>query len=297
MPYRFTWNPRVGQSEPGSALRLVLWLVVLLAVGGLAWPTSARAQTSSSDDATLIDRYQTARRHALAQRFLQRGQGVRVRPPMTLSTSVDSLRRVGGKKAGERRKMRAFPLHDSDLMQRLERGWFEETFGDTRWSFLGAGTHRTFFDTTRTQELRARLQAHFGDPTQTLGDANPREVKGDRAQFEYWFVVNDSIPVRVTDASGPLDRGLIVMTDRRYRDRILALRDTLLGALRQPKRAPYVDYYYDDLVERWYRTGFDGEAYFLERISPFDIVPGRRARHIAPVDSSASSTSEADSSS
>lgn len=294
MPNEFTLFTGTDRLTLGQSL-FVLCLAVFLGGSSLGGPMIASAQTVPSEGETLIDRYQTARRHVLAQRFLQQGRDLRVLSPKTLPTAVDSLRRTP--EENERQdETRPFPLENVHTVHRLERGWFDEQYGDTRWSFLGAGTYQTFFDTTRTQELRARLQGHFGDPTQTLGDADPREVEDGRAQFEYWFVVNDSIPVRVTDASGPLDRGLIVMTDRQYRDRILALRDTLLGVLRQPKRAPYADYYYDTLAERWYRTGYTGESYFLERISPYDILPGRRARTDTDGDEPSSSTSEAGSS-
>jgi hypothetical protein len=97
-------------------------------------------------------------------------------------------------------------------------------------------------------------------------------------QFAYWFVVNDSIPVRVTDERGPTGRGLIVSTDRAYRDRLVALRAALLDPLRREESAPYVDYYYDDATRRWYRVGYDGRSFFRERISRFDILPGRRPR-------------------
>lgn len=293
MPNECTLFTGTDRFTLGHALFVLCFVGFLWGVS-LFVPMLASAQAVSNEGETLIDRYQTARRHVLAQQFLQQGRDLRVLSPKTLSTEVDSLRRPP--EDNERQdRLGAFPLGDVHTVHRLERGWFGEQYDDTRWSFLGAGTYHTFFDTTRTQELRARLQAHFGDPTQTLGDADPQNVEAGRAQFEYWFVVNDSIPVRVTDASGPLDRGLIVMTDRRYRERILALRDTLLGVLRQPKRAPYADYYYDELAERWYRAGYNGESYFLERISPSDILPGRRARNATDGDRPAS-TSDAGSS-
>lgn len=283
-----TWHPREERPRVGRAV-LVLWMVVFVGGMGLVVPNPAPAQTRPSETPTLIERYQSARRHVLAQRFLQRGQVLPVLPPDALPTAVDSLTRRSSKEPEEdEEELRSFPLRSARAVHRLERSWFEEQYADTRWSFLGAGTYRTFFDTTWTRELRARLQAQFGDPTHALGDEDPSEVEGGQAQFEYWFVVNDSIPVRVTDASGPKDRGLIVASDRRYRDRLRALRDTLLAPVRQPERAPYVDYYYDELVERWYRTGFDGQTYFLERISRTEIVPGRRPRKESNTNSSSS---------
>lgn len=291
MTHAFSRDSRTVLSEGGGSV-FVFWVVVIGGLVALLDVGSAAAQTSPSDGATIVDRYQTARRHVLAQRFLQDGPGLRVLPPETLPTLVDSLhRRMSQEPTGVESDRPFFPLRSVRAVHRLERGWFEEQYDDTSWSFLGAGVSRTFFDTTRTQELRARLQAQFGDPTQTLGDTDPREVESEQPQFEYWFIVNDSIPVQVTDASGPMDRGLIVATERRYRNRLQGLRDTLLAPVRQPERAPYVDYYYDGLVEQWYRTGFDGRTYFLEQISRFDIVPGRRPRQDAVQDSSSSASS------
>jgi hypothetical protein len=106
----------------------------------------------------------------------------------------------------------------------------------------------------------------------------PDSTREDLVQFAYWFVVNDSIPVRVTDANGPSARGLIVSTDRAYRDRLRALRRALLDPLRRKERAPYVDYYYEDETRRWYRVGFDGTSFFREQITRRDIVRGRRPR-------------------
>jgi hypothetical protein len=163
-------------------------------------------------------------------------------------------------------------------VRHLERGWFQERFADVAWAFLGDTAERTFLDTTRTPALRARLQARFGPPTQTLADAPLDEPPTDQAQFEYWFVVNDSIPVRVMDVLGPKGRGLIVAADRASRERLRALRDTLLAPLRRAETAPHVDYYYDERRERWYRTGFDGQSFFLTPIRRGDIVPGRRPR-------------------
>jgi hypothetical protein len=167
----------------------------------------------------------------------------------------------------------------------MERSWFRKRYGDTDWSFLGTGPRLTFLDTTYTRDLRARLQARFGAPTRTLAEVDlaawrrsPDSSREALPQFAYWFVVNDSIPVRVTDVNGPAGRGLIVSTDREHRDRLLALRAALLGDLRRAEPTPYVDYYYDDAARRWYRVGFDGRSFFRERISRFDIVRGRRPR-------------------
>ena len=267
------------------------WAVLVVLIWGLVGTGSAEAQTQAADTLNLIDRYRTARVQALARQALRRGWTARALSPDSVPVRRPALLRRPN--ADENRSdddaSPRFPIDDVRAVHRLERGWFKDEHGGTDWSFLGASTHLTFFDTTYTRELRARLQAQFGDPTQTLADL-PDTSRIGEAQFEYWFVVNDSIPVRVSDANGPRDRGLIVATESRLRDRLPALRRALLRPLRQPKRGPYVDYYYDttdDGTRRWYRAGFDGQSFFLNRIPRSDIVTGRRpyVEPVAPADS------------
>jgi len=270
---------------PQEAFRSATACAVLLAcwgllVGALVMPRSAAAQTTQTTetDDSLIDRYREARYRVLARRQLRRQGPMPVRPLLRIPTPTDSLRLVRPPRSSPTAQAPPFPLDDVRPVRHLERGWFRDRFAETDWSFLGETADHTFLDTTRTPALRARLQARFGAPTQTLADAPLDEPPTDRAQFEYWFVVNDSIPVQVMDVLGPKGRGLIVAADRAHRDRLRALRDTLLAPLRRAERAPHVDYYYDARRERWYRTGFDGRSFFLDPISRGDIVPGRRPR-------------------
>ncbi|WP_263784710.1 hypothetical protein [Salinibacter grassmerensis] len=267
------WHPQEGfRSGALCAVYLLGWAFLTM---GLAGP--AAAQTTGGDE-SLIERYQDERYRALARRHLRREGTWPTHPPMAIPTPTDSLRLVRPTSAPPAAQSPTFPLEDVRPVRHLERGWFRERFADAEWSFLGDTSDHTFLDTTRTPALRARLQAEFGDPTQTLADAPLDDPPTDRPQFEYWFVVNDSIPVQVTDGRGPQGRGLIVAADRAYRDQLRGLRDTLLAPLRNVGTAPHVDYYYDERRERWYRAGFDGQSFFLTPISRGDIVPGRRPR-------------------
>lgn len=263
-----------GRSTRASVVLAVIW--VLLA-GGVAGPEPAVAQADGTARSSLAERYQKMRLHVLVRRLMQREGGIRIFPPKPLPMSADSLRPSDPDSRASKSREKPFPVDEVRTVRRLERSWFRERFADTEWSFLGSTPHHTFFDTTQTRALRARLQDQFGDPTQTLGDAPSDTSRSPRPQFEYWFVVNDSIPVRVTDPEGPRGRGVILMAERPYRDRLRELREALLAPLRRAERGPYADYYYDHRLERWYRTGFDGRAFFLERISRSEIVPGRRA--------------------
>jgi len=150
-------------------------------------------------------------------------------------------------------------------------------FGDVQWAYLG-NNFFTPLDTLATPEIRAHLEAYFGPPTQTAvetkqSDATPSDENG---QFEYWFVVNDSIPMMVMDVRGPFDRGVIVATDQRFRSFLYRMRQSLLAAaMRRTEPAPYVDYYYNFVTEKWYSTGYDGSEYFLNQIRRPNLTLGR----------------------
>lgn len=256
--------------------------VVLLVLEGIL---PVRAQVPGGDSLSLAERYRTARFHRLVQPYLTGERTFPIQPVRSLPVSFDSVpgwTRVPDT-SGSTARAGTFSIEEVRRVQDLERSWFRNRFSDVEWSFLGAGTKLTVFDTTRTRALRARLQAQFGEPTRTMAEVYSRDwqrapdsTRDEPIQFAYWFIVNDSIPVRVTDVKGPQERGVIVSTDRRHRRRLDVLRAELLRPLRTNKRAPYVDYYYETETGRWYRVGFDGADFFRERVSRFDILPGQR---------------------
>lgn len=166
-------------------------------------------------------------------------------------------------------------VHSWALVKRTQRLRHRQMFEETRMAYVG-NDQFTALDTTATPRLRAKMQSAFGDPTQTIVEvlrgADPMEY----IQFEYWFVVNDSIPVVVMDAHGPHDHGVVLAGDHRFRELLPMLRQSLLGrALREAPYGAYVDYFYDELTESWLRTGYDGAGFFVETISPPDLVRGR----------------------
>lgn len=263
----------------------VVLMVVLLVGGSGTAPAGLRAQTPG-DSLSLAERYQTARLRMLARDFLEGQRGLPVQPPRLLSTGADTLLSPSSRTDTARAVAEAkpsFPIESVRRVRTLERSWFQERYRAVEWAFLGSGSRLTFADTSRTRDLRARLQARFGPPTRSLAEVYsnewvqaPDSTREVPIQFEYWFIVNDSIPVRVSDVGGPRERGVIVSTDRRYREDLVALRSALFRPLKTVERGPYVDYYYEQSTRRWYRVGFDGQTFFRERISRFDIVPGRR---------------------
>lgn len=172
---------------------------------------------------------------------------------------------------------RAWPVDTIDVVSKLERPVFRSRFADVSWAFHQGRTY-DMLDTTRTWDLRARLEAHFGPPTQTLAEIDSVESLPAEAivQFEYWIVVNDSIPVLVLDVNGPMDRGLVFATDARFRESLLTLRNAVLERLvTNGRRAAYADYWFRKGRGEWSVTGYDGASFFDRRIARPDPVSGR----------------------
>lgn len=280
MTHTRTWYWTGGDGSWMGALVLLVGWGVLGTVGLGAVPVAAQTtdDNGGTTDESLIERYQEARLRALMRRHLQqRGRRLSAYPIESLSTPTDSLFAPEAGPGSVASDEPSFPLTDVRPVRRQEKDWFRNRFADTEWAFLGETPGHSFLDTTRTSDLRARLQDEFGAPTQTLADRPLTKSPTEPSQFEYWFVVNDSIPVQIMDPDGPTGRGLIVAVARSHRDQLRVLRDALLAPLRHADRAPHVDYYYNVRRERWYRTGFDGQSFFLEQIPRADVVPGQRA--------------------
>ncbi len=256
-------------------MRRYVWIGWL--VGMMLMPAAPAAAQD------LIDLLRMERLRVQAGRMVQ-DQGVRAmpRPPERLAVPSDTLwQRLAGEALPDEPdpepERPAVVIDRWRLVRKLERRWFEERFAETAWAFLGSNTFSPL-DTLRTRDLRARLEAHFGPPTLTLVELEDLERRGRDGyiEFEYWFVLNDSIPFVVTDVNGPLERGLVVATDHRYRDQLFGLRQAFLGRLiDDPRRAPYVDYYYHFDTGFWYRTGYTGSAFFMERIRRPAFFRGR----------------------
>lgn len=263
------------RAQAGTPVCCWMWILTLgLLIGWTPWAEPASAQQQH-----LAERYQAARLQLKADQLLEQRDGpfLPPLPALRLPVAADSLRPDSSPESDSTQSEASFRVTDRRVVRKLERSWFQHKFGDSQWAFLGASRYITLLDTTLTRELRARLQAQFGDPTQTIADFQPERRPDDLLQFEYWFVVNDSIPVRVTDVNGPNERGLIMATDQRYRDRLAEVRGAVLKPLMEAgERAPYVDYYYDWQGDAWYRVGFDGTRFFVESIRRRDVTPGRR---------------------
>ncbi len=77
-------------------------------------------------------------------------------------------------------------------------------------------------------------------------------------------MINDEIPLVVTDTNGPFERGIVVSSDSKFTKQLEQIRNVLFEPLLEAgTMAQYVDYYYDDEFDSWYRTRF--ESHFFEK--------------------------------
>ncbi len=166
-------------------------------------------------------------------------------------------------------------VHSWQLIGSKERLKHQALFSNANMAYVG-NDYLTPIDTTVTPRIRSRMQSAFGAPTKTVVESAVAGQHGESMQFEYWFIVNDSIPVIVMDANGPHDHGVVLASDHQYREQLYVLRQSLLGrVVREAPYEPFVDYFFDQVVDRWYRTGYDGEAFFAEPIPRPDLAHGR----------------------
>ncbi|MGB3542980.1 MAG: hypothetical protein WBA11_08660 [Rubrivirga sp.] len=154
-----------------------------------------------------------------------------------------------------------------DKVEPDAQGFFLERFGETYWQAVGARGLLT--DTLDTHALRGKLQAEFGRPTRN-GDAQRRYGYGgsEYIQFEYWFVVNDSIPLLALDIDGPFGRGLLVASDEEYQDILPDLKADLSARIEAQRPDPWLDYYHSFERGRWFKTGFNGTEDYTLPVRP-----------------------------
>lgn len=144
-----------------------------------------------------------------------------------------------------------------------ERVAFQNRFGDIKWT--GQGLYNpTTIDRIPTIELRSRLQAVFGDPTQTIEDLiNNRNFRPGKAiQFEYWFVIDGNMPLMILDLDGPFENGLVYVGASRFIDLMPQVKRTLNRLLMGKEGDPeeFQDYFYSPERQQWYLVQYkDGE--------------------------------------
>ena len=142
------------------------------------------------------------------------------------------------------------------------QGAFLERFREVYWR--ASDPRRLAIDTTDTPRVRGLLQSVFGRPTRNADALRQVGYTGNEyVQFEYWFVVNDSIPVLLLDLDGPFGRGLLLAGAEAFADRLPELKADLSRQLFEATGPdPFVDYYHSYERRQWYRTGYNGTDYF-----------------------------------
>lgn len=268
-----------GTGQEGTGCRLAVLLAVLLALGAVP----VHAQSSALD---VVDALRQQRRDArVAEVTAEVGPRVEPRPlalvgetdPHTAAllevrereaARLDSLRRADEARADRAIREARLAVARWRKVEPGEQGSFLEQYREAFWQAIPAGRAPTL-DTTATPELRGRLQAAFGDPTRNA-DAQRRYGYGgsEFVQFEYWFVVNDSIPILALDVDGPFGRGLVLAGDAAQAHFLPALRTQLSQRLAAVRSDPYVDYYRNYDRQAWYRTGYNGAELFTVPVRP-----------------------------
>lgn len=150
-----------------------------------------------------------------------------------------------------------------------KKAWFSNEFEDVNWT--GEGFYdRTVLDERQTNEIRARLQEVYGDPTKTIGDLiNNEDFRPAQAiQFEYWFVIDDSIPMMILDIDGPFGRGLVYAGASKYIDLMPQIKRYFAKEMMAVKELPsYQDYYYSVERRQWFNVTHDNGAFRTKEIS------------------------------
>lgn len=269
----------------GSGRRVLIIITVLLGTLLSLWPAMpASAQRITSSE--LLRRYMHARTSYLADRDAPQGVlRMRYRRPERIATQGDSLRALLQQLEHDRlaaslpEPLETFKVRTWSAISRLEVPVHQDSFDSTQWAFTGSNS-RSLLDTLKTRDLRARLQDLFGAPTKTLVETGyPDSLLREQViEFEYWFVLNDSINVIAMDVNGPWDRGIVLAADMRFRSSLSVIKEQFLGQLiPEATRRPFTDYYYNVDQRTWYLTGFDGASYFDRRIERPDLSAGRPA--------------------
>lgn len=150
-----------------------------------------------------------------------------------------------------------------------ERAAFRRDFSRTQWT--GAGFEAsTVLDRIPTSEIRARLQKVFGDPTQKLRHLVEQDGfrPGQYIQFEYWFVIDDTMPLMILDIDGPFGNGLVFAADSRFVDLMPEVKRTLTRKLMQIEElGEYEDHYFELDTRQWYLVSYSNGTFSSEKVN------------------------------
>jgi len=162
-----------------------------------------------------------------------------------------------------------FEEPDIVKVEKVNRPEFQKRFSDIKWT--GQGLYNpTTIDRIPTIELRARLQAAFGEPTQDIGDLinNNNFRPGKAVQFEYWFVIDDKMPMMILDLDGPFENGLVYVGASRFVDLYPQVKRTLTKLLMNENNdmEEYSDYFFSPERDQWYSVEYKNGEFTREAI-------------------------------
>lgn len=161
-----------------------------------------------------------------------------------------------------------FSEPEFEKMTKDQWGLFMNKFDDVK--LTGQGLYdKMEIDGLETSEVRARLEALYGEPTKTIEDLIGGEKfrPGEAIQFEYWFTVDDSIPLMVLDVDGPFGEGLVYGGASRYIDLMPQIKRTFSQKLMEVENpAEYSDYFYSPEREQWFLVTYENGTHSTREI-------------------------------
>jgi hypothetical protein len=164
-----------------------------------------------------------------------------------------------------------FRVPEFRKIELAEAANFERTHRNVMWSGQGF-QGRTAIDQIPAVELRARLQTVFGNPTKRLEDliTKPGFRLGEAIQYEYWFMVNENIPIMILDIDGPFATGLVYAGPVAFMDYLPEIKRTLSAILMEPTRfEEFTDIFYSPERNQWFEIMYkDGEFETKETARP-----------------------------
>jgi uncharacterized protein YbaR (Trm112 family) len=162
-----------------------------------------------------------------------------------------------------------FAVPEFKKVELSEAAEFERRFRNTQWTGQGF-QGRTAIDFLPAMELRARLQKVFGNPTKRLEDliTRPGFRLGEAIQYEYWFVINDSIPLMILDIDGPFTTGLVYAGPVAYMDFMPEIKRALSSKIMKAERlAEFTDVFYSPERNQWYEITYQNGEFETREIS------------------------------
>ncbi len=264
---------------PSISARAIPWFLALLF--NVLTPSFSSGQS-------LVSRLKWLRTQEIASRhFSEYGFRLRLRALDPLDVKSDSIRQwisdmLNQDQDSIATKRPDYRISFSQRIDAREIDLYESRFAAIEWAFLG-NTSFTDVDTMLTRDIRARLEFLYGPPTRTLAEIKlPTEpppdslLEADIIEFEYWFILNDSIPAFILDVNGPWDRGVVMAVPSLYRDILTEIKEAFLGQLTESdERTPFADYYFNVEQGFWYVTVYDGASFYDVRIERPNLELGR----------------------